>query len=140
MIFHIKKPKPKPVMKMVTHGQRYKGEAWQEVTIGVDDDQFKVIENRPTEAPPDNKPIYVPGMGQMSMEAVDFLLEGARKTQEYGKKHPRQMPMSEFNTWLNNMWMDYMEQKLLWFKGKTTIGPAGFNQRETPGRTDWNWR
>lgn len=137
MLFHIKKPKPKPVMKMVVNGRRSYGEDWQEVTIGVDNDEIKVLENRPAEAPPNNTPIMVPGMGNMSMEAVDFLLEGARKAQEYGGKHPRQMPLHEYEKWLNDRWMQFVEEKLKWFKGQSVYGPAGFTQREVPERTNW---
>lgn len=138
MNFRVKKPKPKPIMKMVTQGRRYLGESWQEITVAVDDDRVKVVETRPTEAPPDGRPIYVPGMGEMSLEAVDFLLEGARKSQEYSGKHPRQMPLADFERWLNGQWQDYMAQKLAWFKGQTTLGAGGFYQRETPGRRNWN--
>lgn len=135
MIFHIKKPKPKPIVKMITPGRRAYGESWQEVTVAVDEqnDRIAVVENRPTQAPSDGRPIYVPALGEMEMAAVDFLLEGARKQQEYGKKHPRQMSLAEFNTWLNQQWQDYVEQKLKWFKGQTTLGPGGFFQREKPG-------
>lgn len=137
MIFHIKKPKPKPIMKMVTPGRRAYGEAWQEVTIAVDDDEIKVVENKPADAPPANRPIYVPAMGNLEMAAVEHLLEGAKKTQEYGKKHPTQMSQEEFSKWLNAQWLDFVENKLKWFKGQTTIGPGGIFQRETPGRTEW---
>lgn len=137
MIFHIKQPKPKPIMKMVTQGRRAYGEDWQEVTVGVQDDQIKVIENRPTEAPPDGRPIYVPGMGNLSSEAVDFLLEGARKSQEYGGKHPSQMSMREYGQWIQETWLQFVEQKLKWFKGQSVYGPGGFTQREVPERTHW---
>ncbi len=137
MIFHIKKPKPKPIMKMVVHGRRSYGEDWQEVTVGVEDDQIRVIENRPTVAPPGGTPIMVPGMGNLSMEAVDFLVEGARKSQEYSGKHPTQMPLNEYNKWINETWQNFCEAKLKWFKGQTTLGPGGFFQREKPGRTHW---
>ena len=137
MNFRIKKPKAKPIVKMITPGRRAFGESWQEVTIAVDDDQIAVVENKPAGAPPGGRPIYVPAMGAMSMEAVDFLLEGARKSQEYGKKHPRQMSLAEFNTWLNRQWLDFMEQKLKWFRGQSTSGPGGHVQRESPGRKDW---
>ena len=135
-----KKSRPKPVMKMITPGRRSLGEDWQEVTIGVEDDQIKVTESKPAQAPPGGRPIYVPSMGNLEMDVVDHLLEGARKAQEYSKKHPRQMSLEEYETWLNQQWLDFCEQKLKWFKGQTTIGPGGFYQRETPGRTNWNWR
>ncbi len=124
--------KQKPIMKMVTQGRRSYGEDWQEITIGIRDDEVAVIENIPTTAPAGGKPIYVPAMGNLSMEQVDFLIEGARKAQEYGSVHPSQMPLDEYKAWLNEQWQDYVEQKLKWLKGQTTLGPAGFNQRETP--------
>lgn len=132
MNFKVKKPKPKPVMKMITPGRRAYGEDWQEVTIAVDDDELKVTESVPAEAPPQGRPIYVPAMGNLEVEAVNFLLEGAKKSQEYGK-HPSTMPMHEFATWLNNQWMDFCEQKIRLFQGKTTLGAGGFYQREKPG-------
>ena len=137
MIFKFRNPAPKPIVKMITPGRRAYGEAWQEVTIGVDNDEIKVIESKATEAPPDNRPIYVPSMGNLAMEAVDHLLEGAKKAQEYGKKHPRQMSLKEYDKWLNEQWLSFVEQKLKWFRGQTTIGPGGFFQRETPERTNW---
>lgn len=137
MIFHIKQPKPKPIMKMVTHGRRAYGEDWQEITVGVKNDHIEVIENQPAEAPPENRPIYVPAMGNLSTEAVDFLLEGARKSQEYGGKHPSQMSLIEYGNWIQQIWLDFAEAKLKWFKGQTTLGPGGFFQREKPGRTHW---
>ncbi len=137
MIFHIKKGKPKPIMKMVERGRRSLGEDWREITIGVEDDQIKIIENKPAEAPPNNAPIMVPAMGNLSMEAVDFLIEGARKSQEYGGKAPQQMSLAEYTKWINETWQAFAEQKLKWFRGQTTLGPGGFFQRETPGRTHW---
>lgn len=130
MIFKIKKPLPKPIMRMVTPGRRAYGEQWQDITIAVDDDQIKVTESHAVEAPPDNRPIYVPAMGNLQVEAVNFLLEGAKKAQEYGKKHPKDMSIEEYGRWLNEQWLSFVEQKLRWFKGQTTIGPGGFFQRE----------
>lgn len=140
MRFYIKKPKPRPIMKMVQRTPRsVDGGTWQEVTVAVDEGKIKVVERRPTDAPPAGRPIYVPAMGAMSLEAVDFLVEGARKAQEYGKKrHPRQMPMREYQVWLQQMWLDYVEQKLKFLQGKTQIGPGGLFQREKPGIQDWS--
>lgn len=137
MQFKVKKPKPKPVMKMITPGRRAYGEQWREITLAVEGDDIKVIENVEAAAPPGGRPIYVPAMGNLEMEAVDFLIEGAKKAQEYGKKHPRQMSLAEYEKWLNDQWLNFVEQKLKWFKGQTTIGPGGFYQRETPGRKNW---
>lgn len=137
MIFKFKKPKPKPIMRMITPGRRSLGEQWQDVTIAVENDEIKVTESHAVEAPPDNRPIYVPAMGNLEAEAVSFLLDGAMKAQAYGKKHPRQMSLAEYEKWINEQWLNFVEQKLKWFKGQTTLGPGGFFQRETPGRRNW---
>ena len=137
MNFYIKKPKPKPVMKMITPGRRSLGEDWQEVTIAVDDDEIKVTENKATTAPPGGRPIYVPAMGAMEMEAVDFLIAGARESQKERGRHPRQMSPAEYARWLNHQWLDFCSQKLAWFRGQSVYGPGGSTQREVPGRTKW---
>ncbi len=133
MRFFLKKPAPKPIVKMVVHGQRSLGEDFVEVTVGVtDNDEIGVIDKTPVEAPPNRRPIFVPAMGNLAMEQVDFLLEGARKSQAYNNVNPHDMPLPEYRKWLAGMWLDYVEQKLKAFKGQTTIGPGGFNQREAP--------
>ncbi len=133
MRFWLKQPEAKPIVKMVVHGQRSEGEDFIEVTVGVDqDDRIRILGKQPVEAPPNRRPIIVPAMGNLAMEQVDFLLEGARKSQEYSNVNPHDMPLPEYNRWLGKMWLDYVEQKLKWLKGQTTIGPGGFNQREAP--------
>ena len=137
MRFFLKKPPVKPVMKMITPGRRAYGEAWREITVAVDDDRIQIIENKAAAAPPDGKPIYVPAMGNLEVGMVDFLLEGARKTQEYGGRNPKDMSLQEFGSWMQARWLEWCEQKLRHFKGQTTVGPGGFFQRERPGRVNW---
>ena len=136
MLFRFKKRKAKPIMKMVTQGQRAYGEDWREVTIGVneDTDRIEVLENKATEAPASGRGIYVPAMGEMDDDRVQWLLDGARQYQAYSGKAVSMMPMHEFYEWLNQQWLDYAEQKLRWFQGKTTLGPGGFFQRERSHR------
>lgn len=138
MRFWIKKPPVKPIVKMVTPGRRSEGEDWREITIGIQDDKVQVVDNQPTSAPPEQRPIVVAGLGGMEMAAVDFLMEGARKTQAEKGKHPRDMSPAEYTKWLNETWWAFCDQKLKWFKGQTNIGPAGIFQREKPGKTHWN--
>lgn len=132
--FWFKRREPKPIVKMVTPGRRAYGEDWQEVTIAVDEakDEIAVTDSRPTEAPPRGTPIYVNAFAEHEVPMVDFLLEGARKQQEYGLKNPRDMSDEEYAKWIQQVWLDYCEQKLMWFKGQTTLGPGGFYQRESP--------
>ena len=137
MLLKYRKPRSKPVMKMITPGRRSLGEDWREITVGVEDDKVRITENKPAVAPPGGRPIYVPAMGNLEIEAIDHLLEGARKSQAYGKKHPSQMSLPEYEKWLNEQWLDFVENKLKWFKGQTTIGAGGFYQREAPGRRNW---
>jgi hypothetical protein len=140
VIFKLKAKKPKPVAKMVMMGRRAYGEGWREITLAVDErnDEIVVYENKPVEAPAANKPIYVPAMGNLAMEAVDFLVEGARKSQEYGLKHPSDMSPREYAKWINEQWIAFVENKFRWFKGQSTFGPGGFTQRDKPGRVNWN--
>ena len=137
MRFIIKRPKPKPILKMVMPGRRALGEKWQEITVAVQDDEIKVVERVATAAPADNQPIFVPAMGNLSMEAVDFLLDGARHNAETKGRHPRDMSKQEYAAWLQKMWLDWIEQKLRFFNGQSTFGPGGHTQREKVGRTHW---
>lgn len=140
MLFKLLAKKPKPIAKMVMMGRRAYGEEWREITLAVDEakDEVIIYENKPVAAPAEKKPIYIPSMGNLSMEAVDFLLEGARKSQEYGLKHPADMSPVEYAKWINEQWIAFVENKLRWFKGQSTFGPGGFTQRDKPGRTRWN--
>lgn len=140
MLWRFKRSKPKPIAKMLMPGRRAYGEQWQEVTLAVDEakDEIVVYETKAVEAPAENRPIYVPSMGNLAMEEVDFLMEGARKSQEYGSRHPSEMSEREYRKWINEQWIAFVENKLRWFKGQTVSGPYGWTQRETPGRTHWN--
>jgi hypothetical protein len=140
VLWKFKPKKPKPIAKMLMPGRRAYGEQWQEITLAVDEanDEIVVYENKAVEAPAENRPIYIPSMGNLSMEAVDFLMDGARKSQDYGSKHPSAMSPAEYKAWINEQWNAFVENKLKWFRGQTVSGPYGWTQRETPGRTHWN--
>jgi hypothetical protein len=136
MDFLIKRKKPKPIATMVMPGRRALGEGWQEVTIYADDKTDTIhMDRKPVEAPAENKPIYIPSMGNLSSEAVSFLMEGARKSQEYGHKDVGDMSPREYHKWINEMWMAFVEAKLKAFKGVSTFGPGGQTQRQSPAGT-----
>lgn len=137
--FIVKEKEAPPIAKMVIPGRRALGEQWQEVTIAVKDDKIQVTENVPTEAPPNGRAIFNLGMGQVSPDEVDFILEGARHAQEEEKRRPRRRPVTdaEIEAMVNRMWLDYVAQKLAWLKGQTTIGAGGFYQRQSPGIQNW---
>lgn len=131
-----KKAKAKPVMHMIERGQRSRGEGWRKITISADDDHVFVESNEATEAPADNNPIFVPAMGEISMDMADYILEEQRKLSEERAKRGQlvEMPTTEQ---INRMWMDYVEQRLRYFKGQTVSGPGGWTQREAPGLKRW---
>lgn len=128
----VKTPEAKPVAKMIVPGRRALGEAWQEVTIAVKDDRIQVTENRPVEAPPGGRAVVVPGMAALSTDAVNYILEGALQRQEYAKRRPRRRPVTdkEIEQIVNQMWLDFCEQKVRAFSGTSQFGPKGKTQRE----------
>lgn len=136
MLFSFKTKKPKPIATMVMPGRRAYGEGWMRVTAYADEktDTIKMT-TVPVEAPAENRPIYIPTMGGLSMDAVDFLLEGARKSQEYGGRHPSDMSPRDYKKFVNEQWMAFVEAKLKAFKGVSTFGPGGQIQRQSPAGT-----
>lgn len=124
----VKKTPSKPVMSMIIPGRRAFGEKWSKVTVGVDADGY-TVEREDTEAPARKTPIFVPALGNISIEMTDYILEKTRHDQKYrvGKPRPSQQEISER---LNKMWLDWIEQKLRHFQGKTVSGPGGWTQRE----------
>lgn len=123
-----------PIVTMITPGRRALGETWSKVSILWDsDERAYVLKREDAEAPADNLPIFVPGLGNLSMEAVDFIVQSQQKEAEYrerAKSKTRAQVAKENNERVNRMWQEFMEQKLRWLKGQTTMGPGGFNQRE----------
>jgi len=111
---------------MILPGRRALGETWSKVHIVVTADGRYEVVREDTQAPADNQGIFVPGLGNMSMEAVDFILEEQRERAKDRAKTPRPPLHAE----VNRLWHDFVEQKLRWFKGQTTVGPKGLHQRE----------
>ena len=140
MQFLIKSKKPKPIATMVMQGRRALGEGWKEVTFYEQGDKIIQTE-KPVDAPAGERPIYVPSMGNLEVEAVDFLIGAARKRQEDGLRHPSLMKSREYRNWLQQQWMDFVEAKLKAFKGVSQFGPGGHTQRQSPGKavTHRNW-
>lgn len=136
MQFLIKRKKPKPVASIVMPGRRALGEGWQQVSIAIDDDK-PVLMTRPVEAPPENRPIFVPAMGALEMEAIDFIMDGARYQQSQGRRHPSLMSPREYQKWIQERWLAFVEQKVRAFKGQSTFGPGGHTQRESLGIENW---
>lgn len=138
MIFSFRKPKPKaPIMKLVVPGRRdLGGSGWEEVTIRPSDDGGKIeTERNETEAPATGFAHVIPAMGNLSTEEVNFIMEGALKSSEYESRHPRRQPITEaeIQAKVQQMWMDYMEQKIYAYEGKSTFGSGGHTQRQSWG-------
>lgn len=123
-----------PIVTMVTPGRRALGETWSKVSFVWDSDaRAYVVKREDAPAPADNRPIFVPSLGNLSMEAVDFIIQSQMKESEYRERQKaptREQERKENWERVNRMWQDYCEQKLLHLRGQTTIGAGGFNQRE----------
>jgi len=117
-------------MTMITRGRRALGESWRKINIYPDPDTGKyLIENEETEAPADNSPIFVPGMGNISVEMADFILERSREEAKTRAKRPKRS-QAEVEAEVNAAWQDYCENKLRHFKGQSTFGLGGSSQRQ----------
>ena len=121
--------KQNPVMTMIIPGRRALGENWSKVNITIDENGHYGVEREDTPAPATNVPIFVPGMGNISAEMADYILEWHRKEAEYKAKNPSR-PRAETQTeQINRMWFDYLEWKKKMLRHQTFSGPAGWAQR-----------
>lgn len=132
----------KPAVSMVIPGRRALGEDWVKVNIIPNPvtGGYDVVHDGDAERPAMGQSIIVPGLSSLSNEEIDFILEGASQRQEQEARHPTRQLITdaEIEKMATEMWQDFCEQKLKWFRGQTTLGPAGFNQREKPGITNWS--
>lgn len=116
---------------MIVPGRRALGEDWSEVHIIPDSDTGEYrVERKDAPAPEDRTAIFVPGLGNMSMEVVDYALGWQREKAKARAKQPKRNIANE----VNNMWQDYMQEKLQWFRGRSVSGPGGWTQREKVNR------
>lgn len=122
-------PKEKPIMHMIVPGRRALGEEWSKVTITPNVDGGYDADREDTPAPALNVPIFVPALGNISLEMADFLLERQRKEQEYQVNDPRRQHSPVLEEKIKEAWLDFVEQKLKLFKRQTQSGPEGWTQR-----------
>jgi hypothetical protein len=115
-------------MHAIMPGRRALGEEWSKVTIYATPEGGYVSEREDTAAPAMNQPIFVPALGSMSYEAVDYLLEHKRKDQEYRKAHGLSTPKYTQKDF-EKLFYDWMELKMKRFKGQTQSGPDSWVQR-----------
>ena len=122
-------PKRNPVMSMIIPGRRALGEEWSKVSIYPNENGGYDVEREDTPAPAENVAIFVPAMGSMSYEAVDFLLEYKRKDQEYRMAHGQPIKRGWSYEEVNKLFQDWIELKAKRFKGQTQSGPTQTFQR-----------
>ena len=122
-----------PIVTMITPGRRSLGEDWSKVSIYVTPEGHYEVEREDTAAPADNCAIIVPAMGNLSIEAADYILERKRKDQEYRKSHKQPIRKGWSKQEVNQLWQDWMELKQKRFKGQTQSGPKQTFQRERFG-------
>ena len=117
-------------MHMLVPGRRALGEDWSKVTIYADDNgEYRTV-REDTTAPAENCAIFVPAMGNMSYEAVDYLLEYKRKDQEYRKTHNLPIKKGWTKAEIEQLFYDWCEFKAKALAGKTVSGPHLWAQRE----------
>lgn len=118
-------------MSMIVPGRRALGEDWSKVSVYANADTGGYdVEREDTPAPAENVAIFVPGMGNLSYEAVDYLLEYKRKDQEYRKSHNLPIKRGFSYEEINKLFHDWIELKIKRFKGQTHSGPTATYQRE----------
>lgn len=124
-----------PVISLITPGRRAIGEKWSKVNIFADDSTggYKV-KREDTPAPAGNRPIVVPGLGNISIEMADFILEKQRHDQEEQVKEGRFDHSVDMENRIKQLWMEYMEWKVKMLEGKTVSGPYSWSQRERVNR------
>ena len=127
--------KKKPIMTMITPGRRALGEQWSKVTVVANPDTDRIeVEKEETPAPADNTAIFVPALGNLSIEAADYILEYKRKDQEYRKAHNLPIKRGWTQTEITELFQEWMRIKIKWFKGQSVSGPGGWTQREKVSR------
>lgn len=119
------------IMHMLVPGRRAFGEGWSKVSIYANPETGSYdTEREDATAPAEDCAIFIPAMGNESVEAADYLLEYKKKDQEYRKAHNLPIKRGYSYEEINKLWQDWMELKIKRFKGQTQSGPAATFQRE----------
>lgn len=127
--------KMNPIMTMITPGRRAYGEKWSKVTVTPTPEGKYDVEREDTPAPAGLRPIFVPALGNISLEMADFILEHQRKEQEYQVAEGRFDHSFDAEAKIQQLWLDYVEWKKRMLEGQTVTGPGGMNQRESIRRS-----
>lgn len=128
----IKEPEANPIVTMITPGRRALGEDWSRVDVSWDGERY-ITKREDAPRPADGNPIFVPGLGNLSVEMMNFVIAEQQKEAEYRQRAREQgvtqKRESETET-LNRLWHDYIEAKVKALKGQSQFGPGGHTQRE----------
>ena len=120
-------PKPNAnQITMIVPGRRALGETWSKVTIGANPntDQIEVT-REDAETPADGKAIMV--LGAKEQAYADYILVAALEKAKARGKTVAELVMdrAEYAKALNEMWQDWMVEKVRWYKGQSQIGATG---------------
>lgn len=121
---------PRPLITMITPGRRAYGESWSKVVVTPNEDGGYDVDREETPAPAGLRPIFVPSLGNISLEMADFILESQRKEQEYQVAEGRFDHSFDAEAKIKQLWFEYVEWKKRMLSGQTVSGPGGTNQRE----------
>lgn len=120
---------PKPNVNqitMVVRGRRALGETWSKVTISENHTTDKIdVIREDTEAPADDRPIMI--LGAKEQEYADYILTAAlEKATARGKTVAELVTdRAEYAKTLNEIWHDYMLEKVRLYRGISQIGATG---------------
>ncbi len=131
MLFFTKKKPDKAIAKLLNHVPRAYGDEWQEVTYRLNPATGVVEKDyQPAEAPAEQKPILVIGNTGLSDSEMDFILAGARKTQEYWSRDKKRKPSDKEIWWMvNTLFQEYNNQLVAAGRRISQFGPKGKTQR-----------
>lgn len=123
----IKNVEPAAVITMIVPGRRALGEHWSLVTIGHDGHDL-TVERQAAEAPADLRPIVA--VSGPDAEYTRYILEAQVEKAQQRAATVDELSHRERHEAINAAWQAYVEDKLRWLRGQTTIGPGGMQQRQ----------
>ena len=121
------KPRVTEQITMIVPGRRALGETWSRVTIGHDGADITVA-REDAAAPADGNPIVV--LAGADAGYASYIMEAALEKAQERAVAPQALTPQEIHQATNAAWQAFIEDKLRWMKGQTTIGPGGMMQRQ----------
>jgi len=112
---------------IIVPGRRALGEEWTRLDISHDQDKVYVTNEGPTEAPTSGR---ITAVAAHEVEYTNHVLEAMKEKGLDQQRNPQVMSLEERTKLLNELWQDYVEQRLKHFKGQSQFGPSGMTQRQ----------